>query len=478
MKRITKHLHLTTFILIAFFFIFSCYQKQAQAQADRPLYFLPLVPQKNTINPAYVPEYKFYIGIPFLSSVKTGFENTLKYDEVFKEEGDSLYLDRDYIMSKLEDKNSLNFNLAEEYLVFGFRARKNYFHVRIADQVNANVTITKNLIELLLYGNGNENLIGKNIDLGGNAINITYYREYQLGYSRQVNDKLTVGGSLKYLQGIASIYTEKSDLNFYTDPTDFTLTASSNFRLNTSSPWRGEGEVKPESLSPNSENPGFAIDLGGQYIIDEKWDVSASLVNLGSITWKADLKNYATKDPSNEVVFNGFNISEYFIGGELDQENINKVLDSISDEFGIVENTEKYKTPLPSLLNLCGNYHLTSKDRFGLLFRHQFLNDLGWTTATLGYTRTFGRDVNLTLTNTFVRSSYFNPGIGFAANLGPVQLYLITENVIAPINLKTTKVFVFRFGVNLVFGKKAKIEVQNIEGEDILKDQEPPAIQE
>jgi len=447
-------------------------------QSDRSLYFLPIVPQKHTLNPAYIPDYKFYVGVPVLSSVKTSFENTLKYDEVFKEDGDSLYLDRDYIMSNLKDKNSLNFNLMEEYLIFGFKVNKNYFHFRVADLVNANLTITKDLVELILYGNGNENLIGKHIDLSGNAINLTYYREYQLGYSRQVNEKLNVGASLKYLQGIASVYTEKSDVSFYTDPVDFTLTAQSNFIINTSSPWRGEGEARPESLSPNSDNPGFAIDLGGEYKVDDKIEVSASLLNLGSITWKSDLKNYATEDSSNEIVFNGFDISEYFTQGELNQERINNVMDSIKDEFGIVENTAKYKTPLPTFLNLAGTFHLTSHDHFGLLFRHQFLKDLGWTTATLGYTRTFGRNVNLSLTNSIIETSFLNPGVGFAANLGPVQLYMLTENVIAPINLQTTKMFVFRFGVNLVFGKKHKTTPGTSESEEIVPVQETPPLKE
>lgn len=478
MKRNIQTAFVVVFSVFAFASATIFSSKTIYGQSDRSLYFLPIVPQKHTINPAYTPNYKFYIGLPVLSSVKTSFENTLKYQDLFQEKGDSLYLDRDYIVGKLKDKNALNYNLMEEYLIFGFRVGKNYFHARVADLINANVTISKCLIELVLYGNGHENFIGKKIDMSGNAVNLTYYREYQVGYSRQVNDKLTVGTNLKYLQGIASVYTEKSDFTLQTDPVDFTLTAQSNFIINTSSPWRGEGEVRPENLSPNSDNPGFAIDLGGEYKVNDKIEVSASLLNLGSITWKSDLKNYATEDPSNEIVFNGFDISEYFTQGELNQDRINKVMDSIKDEFGIVENTAKYKTPLPSFLNIAGTYHLTTHDHFGLLFRHQFLKDLGWTTATLGYTRSFGRNVNLSITNSIIESSFINPGVGFAANLGPVQLYMLTENIIAPINLKTTKMFVFRFGVNLVFGKKPKIDTEKTGDDMIIPDQEAPVIQE
>ena len=478
MKYRTNKTGITLICFVALVLTTTFSFRELKAQSDRSMYFLPIVPQKHTINPAYAPDYKFYIGLPFLSSIKTSFENTLKYDDIFKEKGDSLYLDRDYIIGKLKDKNSLNYNLMEEYLIFGFKVGKNYFHARVADLVNANVTISKGLIELVLYGNGHENFIGKKIDMSGNALNLTYYREYQIGYSRQINDKLTVGTNLKYLQGIASVYTEKSDFTLQTDPTDFTFTATSNFVINTSSPWRGEGEAKPESLSPNSNNPGFAIDLGGEYIVDDKIEVSASILNLGSINWKSDTKNYATEDPSNEIVFSGFDISEYFTQGELNQSQINKVLDSIKDEFGIVENTEKYKTPLPTYLNIAGTYHLTKHDHFGLLFRHQFLKNLGWTTATLGYTRSFGKNVNLCLTNTIIESSFVNPGVGFAANLGPVQLYMLTENIIAPINLKTTKLFVFRFGVNLVFGKKQQQNVENSGDDVIIPDQGAPVIQE
>ncbi len=68
------------------------------AQADRSLYYLPILPNARTVNPAIVPQYKVYVGIPFLSSVRTGVENTFNYDDIFLQKGDSLYLDRDHFL--------------------------------------------------------------------------------------------------------------------------------------------------------------------------------------------------------------------------------------------------------------------------------------------------------------------------------------------------------------------------------------------
>jgi len=125
----------------------------------------------------------------------------------------------------------------EELFTIGIKAKKNYFHFRIADIFNANVSIGKELIKFMLYGNGSGQYLGKTATFDKNALNLTYYREYSLGYSRQVTDKLNLGVNLKYLQGIANIYTENLAVHLTTDPDDFTLSAQTDIKINTSIPW-------------------------------------------------------------------------------------------------------------------------------------------------------------------------------------------------------------------------------------------------
>jgi len=445
--------------LIAIILVWA-FSTNLNAQSDKTLYYLPIVPQTRNINPAVSPGYRLYIGIPFLSSFKTGFENTFRYDDIFQKRGDSLYLDRDYLLGNLKDKNTGNINLVEELFAFGIQVRKNTFHFRIAEIASGNFTITRDLIRFFLYGNGSDYYLGKTIDLGGNAINMSYYREYSLGYSRQINEKLSLGANLKYLQGIANIYTKKMGIRLTTDPNDFSLSAQTDIQINISSPGIDNGGFETSDLFTNTGNSGFAIDLGGQYLINDRFTVAASLVNLGSISWNSNLKNYKTQDPDKVVTFEGVDLNEFFEDDDFNQDRMSKILDSIADEFGIKELEEKYTSSLPTSLFLNLDYHLTPKDQFGFMFRNQFLEEVNWPSATVAYTRKFTDYLNLMFSYSVSRNNAMNLGVGFAANLGPVQFYLVNENLTAPFALHDATAFTIRFGFNLIFPQKKEREIE------------------
>ncbi len=433
------------------------------AQADRSMYFLPILPNQRIVNPAFYPQYNFYIGIPLLSSVKTGFENTFTYDDIFQKKGDSLYLDREYLLNNLDDKNTVNLNFSEEILTFGFKARKNYFHFRIADIINSNITITKDLLRFGLYGNGSDFYLGKTINLSGNAVNMTYYREFSLGFTRQITPKINAGVNLKYLQGIANAYTKNLDISLKTDPNDFTITAKSNIVLQSSLPGNDGNDINPLDVFTNTGNSGFAIDLGGLYVINDKFTASASLLNLGSIKWEENLKTFKTENPSESFVFDGFDLNDFISDNEFSQEKITAILDSIQDELGLIEVKESYRSKTPSTMILNLDYNLTQKDRFGFIFGSQFLEKEVWPTVSLGYTRKFNRNLNLMLSYSASPQNYFNLGVGLAANAGPFQFYVINENFTAPFTVNKASFYVLRFGVSLVFGKNAPTGIKVVE---------------
>ena len=470
MKKSAKYTGIIAGLIVAVSLLLT--GSPAKAQYDRPLNFLPIVPQGRNVNPGFIPDYNFYIGVPFLSSVKVGFENSINYEDIFLRKGDSLILDRDHILDKIDERSNLNINFMEELFTLGLRARKNYFHIRIADIVQANMVINSNLMRFLLYGNGSNEFIGKNVNIGDNTINATYYREYALGYTRQINQKLNFGVSLKYLQGIANAYTEKAEIDLMTDPEDFTLTMRSDIDVSISAPGIDDSDVEVSQFLPNANNPGFAIDFGAQYKVNNKIEVFASVLNIGSITWKENVKNFRSDNPDEPFVYEGFDINEYFEDNQFDEDRIENIVDSIVDEIGINETAESYSSRLAPMLNAGGRYFLTDKDVFNLLIRNQFVENGNWFNVSLAYTRKFSKDINLMVSNSFFKHSFLNPGVGFAANLGPLQLYLTSENIIAPFMLNNSNVFVVRFGVNLVFGKGGT-GIQISPGETEQIDQQP-----
>jgi hypothetical protein len=111
---------------------------QLQAQNERSLFFLPDIPQRKLVNPAAFPDHRLYVGVPILSSLKMGFENTLCYNDFFIRKGDSIYFEQDYFVNNLKLNNNINFDLSLEFLSAGIKIKDNYFNFRIADKMNVN----------------------------------------------------------------------------------------------------------------------------------------------------------------------------------------------------------------------------------------------------------------------------------------------------------------------------------------------------
>jgi len=432
------------------------YTPDVSAQSDRQLHFLPIVPHGRTVNPAFAPSYSFYLGIPALSNINTGFENTINYEDIFQRKGDSLLLERDYLMANLKDESNINFNFQIEYLTFGFKAGKNYLHFRVAEKLQTEFMLRKDLVQFAMYGNGHESLLGKTVNLGGSSFDMMLYREYSLGYSRNVNEKLNVGVNFKYLQGLANISTEKSDFELTTNPDDFSLAVRSDLLFNVSMPGINDEDIDLKFFLPGKANNGFAVDLGADYEINERFDAYASLLNLGSIKWTENLKNFKTIDSQKIFNYEGFDISDYFSNGKLDNDRIENIFDSIADEMGIKETAEAYTSKLSPVLNVGGRFNLTKNNVFNVLLTNRFQNNDNWTTFSVAYTRSFSRDVNLMVSNTVFKDSFLNLGAGLAVNLGPLQLFAVSENILAPLYLTKTNIFNFRFGLILVFEPKGE----------------------
>ena len=104
------------------------------------------------------------------------------------------------------------------------------------------------------------------------------------------------------------------------------------------------------------------------------------------------------------------------------------------------------------------HYNLGLKNQFSGVMSTQFLQNRAWPALSLAYTRKFSKSVNLMFSYSAFPHSYLNVGAGFAANLGPVQFYLIAENFIAPMMLTQASLLQVRFGISLVFGEKKKVE--------------------
>ncbi len=431
------------------------------AQQGRNINFLRVVPQSGYINPAIVPPYNFYIGLPALSSLKLEMKNTpFHYQDVIKTRSDdSLYLDTQALLGSLKNKNYLLAEFEDEIISFGFRVQKAFITVNLSEKINSDIMYPKEFMSLLI--NGNAQYLGESVNAGGFDINITHYEELALGLSYMINDQFTAGFRAKYLIGIANIDTKNTDINLYS-PDEFSLTVSTDLEINTSLPGTVPG-VDSLGFTINSQdyihgltsfdNTGFAFDFGAQYMINEKLTLGLSVTDLGYINWKTGVRNIVTDKATSSYTYQGIDIGRMFTDSTKFEDQINEVIDSLKENLGLRVTYEKYRSSLVPKIYLSGIYSLTPKDHFGGLFRMDIFKGNLLPSLSLNYTREFGKAFSLMGGYTIATDSYTNIALGFAVNAGPVQLYLLTDNVLGIAQLTTTRYSNTHFGINLVFGR-------------------------
>ena len=177
-------------------------------------YFLSNLPQQFRLNPAYQPEYKVFIGLPGLSGVSVNYLNSsFTVEDLLFKRDDSVYMDVNKFYKSLHKRNYIAFNNENSILSIGVKAKSWYGTLDITQKNDFLFRYNKDLFTFLKYGNTDH----PSMDFGKLGVNLNSYIEVALGLSKQVNSKLTVGGRLKYLAGIANAHMTDSELDVVTE---------------------------------------------------------------------------------------------------------------------------------------------------------------------------------------------------------------------------------------------------------------------
>ena len=166
------------------------------------------------------------------------------------------------------------------------------------------------------------------------------------GISKNINEKLRVGGRLKILFGGAgaSIDNQRLDIDV---GSDFSHTIHSDLVLNISGPVdittnednfiddiELKDDINPFDLILNGKNSGVAFDFGAEYQLLPNLSLSASIIDLGFIGWKSDVFNLKA---TNNFSFDAFDLTDV-ISGEQDFDSMLENLgDSLKNSFQLVD---------------------------------------------------------------------------------------------------------------------------------------------
>ena len=462
--------------IIIFFTLFSA-AVNGQIRQPHSLYFMETIPQISQMNPAFQPRANGYVMLP---NVNVSYLNDLAVKDIFQKKGNNWYMpfERQYDYNKLwksigKKATKLNVSADVDLIGFGFRTINGYFSFGISEHLSGNFALPSDLFKLADKGPSKETFDFSYLSTQGIA-----YMQVLIGYSTKVNDRLSIGMNIKPLFGQAALSTKIDKFELKTNEQQWVLDAKGS--VNSSLPvdeviLDAEGKIKDINFRDFDDyeskdwmkkygtalnNPGIALDLGAAYQINERLTASASLNNLGFISWNNDL---------NGITFNGkyrFNGIHYDTSKDDKIKDLFKSLgDSIADAMNYVVQHDKFKTMLSPILHAGATYSLSRAISVGFLSRSVFLQK--------GIYQSFNASFNLQPYN-FLSfnagttwqvkgNAYLNSGL--MLSLGPLQFYALLDYVPicysnvwingkkifpAPERLKSVT---GRVGLNFVFGK-------------------------
>lgn len=437
-------------------------------------YFLSNLPQQFRLNPAYQPEYKVFIGLPGLSGVSVNYLNSsFTVEDLLFKRDDSVYMDVNKFYKSLHKRNYIAFNNENSILSIGVKAKSWYGTLDITQKNDFLFRYNKDLFTFLKYGNTDH----PSMDFGKLGVNLNSYIEVALGLSKRVNSKLTVGGRLKYLAGIANAHMTDSELDVVTER-DGTMKIHSRQNIRITAPVNIRNEQTGLPFEPNqpidwddfdfntddigvadflnTKNPGFAIDLGGEYQFNDKIKLFASLTDLGFIHWgNKDFQYNFYQDA--RFTWEGADISNSVNKDNVGYISIDsaftKLTDQLKDSLQLRSRGKAYTTMVSPKLYLGATYQLNRTFYVGGLFRASLVDKMFIPSLTASVNGRLMRNVSASVSYSITRGSYVNLGAGLTAKLGPFQLYLETDNLLA-CNYTNTQSANARFGINLLFGHK------------------------
>jgi hypothetical protein len=449
------------FALISFLIISFGY-----AQNNEVLYDFAGLPQTLMLNPGAEVTNKFYVGFPLLSqvSVQGGF-TAFSYYDIFAANNVNINTKIANAIQNFGKTEFVEANQKLEALSGGFQLNETiYLSFGYYQEFNSLVKIPKDLVNLAYYGNGDINYEYTVNKLTGRA---ELLGVFHAGISKKINEKWQVGARGKIYSSALNMSSKKNtgalETTNGTENIYKQQLTDVNILMQTSGVFFEDTDEVDASYLINKMllggNLGLGIDLGFTHHINKQWTISGSALDIGFVSNSQDIKSFQIQGDFEvegfDLQFDGTNPADYW----------NDLEDRFDEEVVLDTLYTKYVTLRPLKLYGGVNYSFGKKldnCRFDMrpgLFSNkvglQLFSTLGevhsYMAATLFFERWFSKHLQAKLTYTADPFSFTNIGLGVSTQFGPVNLYLLADNLLYLTNLYNTKSANVQVGLNFIF---------------------------
>lgn len=463
-----------------YFFIFICllFNQYLHAQFNINSYNFTNSIQSNLLNPSIFPSSKATINIPgFYAST---FTPKFNLNDIFNKNEDPDSTIRKIIRDPNISFKDISIKSTIDFLLIGFSSKKTYISFGIQSNFNFLGSPPKDIIGLTQGTSYFQNILNRQIDLSNINFNSQLYISYHLGISQQINKNLNIGIRLKYLTGIYDAQINKSTFKVSSNTDSIYIQGNMNaktaglaeilkadFNLNkVIYGYYNNNKLPPPNynysdnllkyiLDRESAGTGFGVDIGFNLKLNKNFSITASILDIGFINWK--LKPQTFNLPTTVFNYKGKDVTDI----NIDKNLFSNLKDSLTNQVfkPIVKDTSSYKTYLNTKLFAGLQWFINKNNSFDFIFFNDFGLPTFNPTISMAFTKKVLRGLfDIRLSTYFDNYTFNKLGGGFNINLGPIQPYFLTDNIISLFQYGKANYVNIKIGLNINFEKNNKIK--------------------
>ncbi|MFT6958974.1 MAG: hypothetical protein ACJA17_000058 [Polaribacter sp.] len=437
------------------------------SQNKQVLYDFGGLPQTLLLNPGLETNLKFHVGLPFLSGFSLEIGSTgFSAADIFAADGRNINEKIRDVLATIDASDNLKVHSQIEIFSAGYRLNeKTYISAGFYQELDAIGYLPKDI--LTLASEGNAAYLNRSFSLSQVLYKVDVLGVLHAGITKEVNKKLTVGGRFK-------IYSSALNLESTNNAGTLTTALGTNnvymqYLNNVNLEFRSAGLIKNKKYidAPNTYisniflggNMGVGLDFGITSHISPQLQFSGSIIDVGFVNYKKDIKNTLT---TGSFTFEGIEF-------ELDEPNRdywNELETAFKEQVFTTDNQDSYVSWRPIKFNAALKYSFGKKrskycydntykefytDAFGAQL-YTVVRPLKQQFAGTGfYEKSFSNKLHAKVTYTVDDYSYYNLGVGISAQIWKINFYGIVDNIAELSDISGSNNLSLQFGFNLLF---------------------------
>lgn len=362
----------------------------ASAQNLQSAYFTDGYLYRYQSNPAFDNERNF-IAMPALGNLNLGVKGTLSLDDVlYNVDGKTTTflnpaVDANEFLNAIGDNSRFGSDFKVGILAAGFNAFKGYNTISLNVRGNLNSRIPTTFMRLLKEGVQN-----KTYDISDLSMHADAYAELALGHSHKINEKLRIGGALKFLVGAGNVDAQFDQAHLTLGENSWDIVVEGQLQssiknlaykhdINNNTKHEYVDGMDIDEFGVNGF--GVAVDLGAEYKLNNDWSFSAAVLDLGFINWSNNMLASTNGVKSFTTDSYTFNVDDEAAN------NFDDELDLMRDDLTALYELEDMgdqgarSKMLAATINVAAQYTLPvyRNLKFGLLNTTRLQGDYTWT---------------------------------------------------------------------------------------------------